>query len=320
MNINQLRSFVEIVKNNFNITNTAEKLYTSQPTISKQIKFLEEELNVSLFIRKNNTLLALSPIGKQIYQIASNVVGQIEKIKDVVTKEEQAVNLHIATTYTQIRYKLPDVVDKFRVIYPNVSIHFHQGEPTQIADMVKHGEVDFAIGTEFMHFYADLLTLPCYRWTYSVIVPKNHPLEDIECMSIEDLARYPLITYVFGFREHSALNRVFYQSGIIPKVVLTATDAEIIKHYVRLGVGVGVIATAALDDRDLTDLSIIHLDSLIPPSFTYICLNQRAHMKNYMYDFILLYAPHLDKNTIQRCEQWQEVDCSQAVLDNLPML
>ncbi|MDX7990716.1 LysR substrate-binding domain-containing protein [Xenorhabdus littoralis] len=322
MNINQLRSLVEIVKNNFNITSAAEKLYTSQSTISKQIKFLEEELNVSLFIRKNNSLLELSPIGKQVHQIASNVIAQVEKIKNMVAEEDQGqeVNLHIATTHTHIRYKLPQVVDKFRGIYPNVSIHFHQGAPAQLADMVRHGDVDFAIATESMHFYSDLLTLPCYRWTRSVIVPKNHPLVDAECITLEELASYPLITYVFGFSQHSMLDMVFYQSEVIPKVVLTATDTDIIKHYVRLGLGVGMIATAALDDRDRADLHIINVDHLIPPSFTYVCLNKRSHMKNYMYDFILLYAPHLDKNTIQSCEQSQQVDCSQVVLDSLPML
>ncbi|WP_340618480.1 LysR substrate-binding domain-containing protein [Xenorhabdus entomophaga] len=320
MNINQLRSFVEIVKNNFNITSAAEKLYTSQPTISKQIKFLEEELNASLFIRKNNNLLALSPVGKQVHQIASNILGQVEKIKNMVAEEEQVVNLHIATTHTQIRYKLPHVVEKFRVMYPNVSIHFHQGTPAQLADMVRQGEVDFAIATESIHLYSDLLMLPCYRWARSVIVPKNHPLVNVEYITFEDLVGYPLITYVFGFTEHSTLDIVFHQSGMRPKIALTATDTEIIKHYVRLGLGVGMIATAALDDRDLADLHIINADHLIPPSFTYVCMNQQVHMKNYMYDFILLYAPHLNKNTIQLCEQGQQIDCSQMVLDNLPTL
>ncbi|MDX7986062.1 LysR family transcriptional regulator [Xenorhabdus sp. 12] len=322
MNFNQLKSFVEIVKNNFNITNTAEKLYTSQPTISKQIKFLEEELNVSLFIRKNNSLLALSPIGKQVHQIASNVIAQVEKIKNVVAEEEQeqVINLHVATTHTHIRYKLPRVVDQFREIYPHASIHFHQGTPAQLADMVRHGDVDFAIATESMHFYSDLLTLPCYRWTRSVVVPKNHPLTDLESITIEELASYPLITYVFAFMDDSTLHTVFYQSGVIPKVVLTATDTEIIKHYVRQGLGVGVIATAALDEEDMEKLDIINVDHLFPASFTYVCMNKREYLKNYMYDFILLYAPHLDKNTIQLCERWQQVDCSQSVLNSLPLL
>lgn len=139
MNINQLKSFVEVVRNDFNITNAAEKLYTSQPTISKQLKILEDELSVSLFVRKNNNLLALSPMGKEVHKIASDILGQVDKIKSIVAEEDRnkKVDLHIATTHTQIRYSLPNVIDHFRRYYPNISLHFHQGAPAQLAEMVK---------------------------------------------------------------------------------------------------------------------------------------------------------------------------------------
>ena len=232
MNINQLKSFVEVVRNDFNITNAAEKLYTSQPTISKQLKILEDELSVSLFVRKNNNLLALSPMGKEVHKIASDILGQVDKIKSIVAEEDRnkKVDLHIATTHTQIRYSLPNVIDHFRRYYPNISLHFHQGAPAQLAEMVKNGDVDFAIATESMHLYEDLITLPCYRWTRSLLVPYDHPLAslpDDQQVTIEQLGQYPLITYVFGFTRGSKLDKVFYKNHLKPQVALTATDTEI---------------------------------------------------------------------------------------------
>nr|WP_314267243.1 LysR substrate-binding domain-containing protein [uncultured Moellerella sp.] len=322
MNINQLKSFVEVVKNDFNITNAAEKLYTSQPTISKQLKILEEELSVSLFTRKNNNLIALSAKGEQVHKVASDILAQLDKIKSIVTEDDsgQKIDLHIATTHTQIRYTLPIVIDKFKAMYPNVSLHFHQGAPAQIAEMVKNGDVDFAIATESMHLYEDLITLPCYRWTRSVIVPHSHPLAAIEHISIEDLAMYPIITYVFGFNGRSKLDKVFYQHDLSPNIALTATDTEIIKFYVKRGIGVGVIATVAFDRSDEESLRCINIDHLVQSSYTHICLNKHTHLKDYMYDFISLYAPHIDKNTIQLSEQLQPINHPAELYQSLPLL
>ncbi len=322
MNINQLKSFVEVVKNDFNITNTAEKLYTSQPTISKQLKILEDELNLSLFNRKNNNLISLSEKGEQVHKVASEIIAQLEKIKSIVTEDDvgQKINLNIATTHTQIRYKLPEVIDKFKALYPNVSLHFHQGAPAQMAEMVKNGDVDFAIATESMHLYEDLIILPCYRWTRSVVVPHEHPLTQLEHITIEDLAAYPLITYVFGFNGRSKLDKVFYQHNLTPNIALTATDTEIIKYYVKRGIGIGVIATVAFDESDQDTLTCINIDHLVQPSYTHICLNKHTHLKDYMYEFISLYAPHIDKNTIQLSEQLQSVSHPAETYQSLPLL
>lgn len=325
MNINQLKSFVEVVKSDFNITNAAEKLYTSQPTISKQLKILEDELNVSLFVRKNNNLLALSPMGKEVHKVACDILGQIDKIKSIVVEKDRnkQVDMHIATTHTQIRYSLPNVIAYFRQHYPNISLHFHQGAPAQLAEMVKNGDVDFAIATESMHLYEDLVTLPCYRWTRSVLVPYEHPLallpED-EKVTIEQLAQYPLITYVFGFTRGSRLDKVFYKNNLKPKVALTATDTEIIKFYVKQGLGIGVIATVAYDKEDHDKLKCINIDHLVQSSYTHICLSKYTHIKDYMYEFISLYAPHIDRNIIQVPDKWETQWHSKEVYENLPDL
>ena len=305
MNINQLKSFVEVVRSDFNITNAAEKLYTSQPTVSKQLKILEDELNVSLFNRKNNNLLSLSPIGEEVHRVACDILAQFDKIKSLVSHEDTTTkqNLRIATTHTQIRYKLPKVIERFNARYPNISLHFHQGAPAQLAEMVKNGDVDFAIATESLHLYDDLLTLPCYQWSRSAIVPHD------EQLTIQELAHYPLITYVFGFTGRSKLDQVFYQNHLTPNVVLTAVDTEIIKFYVKRGAGVGVISTVAFDPAEDSDsLRCINIGNLVKPSYTHICISRHTHLKDYMYDFISCYAPHLALNYIPQPEQWLPVD------------
>lgn len=314
MNINQLKSFVEVVRSDFNITNAAEKLYTSQPTVSKQLKILEDELNVSLFNRKNNNLLSLSPIGEEVHRVACDILAQFDKIKSLVSNEDSTIkqNLRIATTHTQIRYKLPKVIERFNARYPNISLHFHQGAPAQLAEMVKNGDVDFAIATESLHLYDDLLTLPCYQWSRSAIVPHDHPLAQHEQLTIEELASYPLITYVFGFTGRSKLDQVFYQNHLTPNVVLTAVDTEIIKFYVKRGAGVGVISSVAFDSQeDSETLRCINIGNLVKPSYTHICISRHTHLKDYMYDFISCYAPHLDLNYIHQPEQWLPAEQSE---------
>lgn len=201
------------------------------------------------------------------------------------------------------------MIERFNARYPNISLHFHQGAPAQLAEMVKNGDVDFAIATESLHLYDDLLTLPCYQWSRSAIVPHDHPLAQNEQLTIQELAHYPLITYVFGFTGRSKLDQVFYQNHLTPNVVLTAVDTEIIKFYVKRGAGVGVISTVAFDPAEDSDsLRCINIGNLVKPSYTHICISRHTHLKDYMYDFISCYAPHLDLNYIHQPEQWLPVD------------
>lgn len=318
-----MKSFFEVVKNDFNITTTAEKLYTSQSTVSKQLKMLEDELNVELFIRKNNKLIALSNEGKKIYDIVSDILYQLIKIKNITSDENvgKVTELHIATTHTQIRYNLPNVIERFKNKYPNIALHFHQGAPAQISEMIKNGDVDFAIATEAMYLYEDLITIPCYCWTRSIIVPHEHPLAKLEeRVTIHQLASYPLITYVFGFNGQSKLDKVFTEYKIKPNISLTATDTDIIKHYVRRGMGIGVIATTAFSEEDKIDLCCINIDHIVQPSYTHICLNKHKRLNNCMYEFISLYAPHVDKNMIQLAERNKRNKFDEHVYQALPSL
>lgn len=278
MNIARLKNFTEIVKNNFNISATAEKLYTSQPTLSKQMKMLEEELG-----------------------LARGVVAQVEQIGQLSLGDQLATSgvLRIATTHTMARYKLPAVITEFSRRYPEVSIQLHQGAPAQLAQMAQNGDVEMTIATESMHLFDELATVPCYRWGRSVVVPHGHPLLDCQPLAMADLARYPLITYVFGFTGRSKMDKAFGRHGLSPRIVLTATDSDIIKHYVRLGMGVGVIATSAFDEGDRESLVCLNIDHLIASSVAHVCLRRHAHLRDYMYDFIHLYAPHVSRETVQ---------------------
>lgn len=194
---------------------------------------------------------------------------------------------------------MPAVITEFSRRYPEVSIQLHQGAPAQLAQMAQNGDVEMAIATESMHLFDELATVPCYRWGRSVVVPHGHPLLDCQPLAMADLARYPLITYVFGFTGRSKMDKAFGRHGLSPRIVLTATDSDIIKHYVRLGMGVGVIATSAFDEGDRESLVCLNIDHLIASSVAHVCLRRHAHLRDYMYDFIHLYAPHVNREAVQ---------------------
>ena len=231
MKLQQLRYIVEVVNNNLNVSATAESLYTSQPGISKQVRMLEDELGVQIFGRSGKHLTHVTDAGGDVINIAREILAKVESIKAVArehTLPDQG-KLNIATTHTQARYALPDVIQGFMTKYPKVSLHMHQGTPSQISDLAAKGEADFAIATEALHLYNDLVMLPCYHWNRSVIVNKDHPLSKKGSIDISDIAKYPLVTYVFGFTGRSELDQAFERAGLTPKIVFTATDADVIK-------------------------------------------------------------------------------------------
>ncbi|MBZ6066115.1 LysR family transcriptional regulator [Aeromonas schubertii] len=302
MNIARLKNFTEVVRNGFNISATAERLYTSQPTLSKQMKMLEDELGLALFTRRGKNLVGLTPAGERVMELAKGVVAQVEQISQLSLGEQLATSgvLRIATTHTQARYTLPSVITAFHHRYPEVAIHIHQGAPAQLAQMVQSGDVEMAIATESMYLFDELAAIPCHRWGRSVVVPHGHPLLECQPLSMADLARYPLITYVFGFTGRSKMDKAFGRHGLSPKTVLTATDTDVIKHYVRLGMGVGVIASVAFDEGDRESLVCLNIDHLIASSATHVCLRRHQHLRDYIYDFIHLYAPHISRETVQQ--------------------
>lgn len=302
MKLNQLRYICEVARRDLNVSAAAEALYTSQPGVSKQIRMLESELGVQIFERSGKHLTQVTPAGQEILVAAERILGDVRNIRGIAQDhvDESRGSLAIATTHTQARHALPPVVQTFRKRYPNVSLHMHQGTPTQIADQAARGTVDFAIATEGMELFEDLVMMPCYRWNRSVVVPKGHPLLDKQPLTLEALAAYPLVTYVFGFTGRSKLDKAYRERGLTPNVVFTATDSEVIKTYVALGLGVGIIASMAFDpDRD-TEIAAIDASHLFDPSITNIGFRRGAYLRGYMRDFIHMFAPHLTEDVVNR--------------------
>ncbi|AWB67672.1 HTH-type transcriptional regulator CysB [Saccharobesus litoralis] len=321
MKLQQLRYIVEVLNHNLNVSATAESLYTSQPGISKQVRMLEDELGVQIFGRSGKHLTHVTPAGGDIINIAQEILSKVESIKSVArehTLPDQG-KLNIATTHTQARYALPDVIKGFMGKYPKVSLHMHQGTPAQISDAAAKGEADFAIATEALHLYNDLVMLPCYHWNRSIVVSKDHPLAKLRDVSLSDVAKYPMVTYVFGFTGRSELDQAFSDAGLDPKIVFTATDADVIKTYVRLGVGVGVIATMAIDEMSDKDLVAIDASHLFKPSTTKIGFRKGTFLRQYMYDFIERFAPHLTKDVVEKAIMLKNADDIDAMFADLKL-
>ncbi|QHB16585.1 HTH-type transcriptional regulator CysB [Mannheimia pernigra] len=311
MKLQQLRYIVEIVNQNLNITEAAEVLYTSQPGISKQVRLLESELGINIFERNGKHVKGLTPTGEKIVAIARELLVKAQNIKSVA-QEQTLPNkgvLRIATTNTQARYMLPDVIEKFKARYPEVSLHLHQGSPSQIYDALMAGEVDLAITTEAQYLFEEAILLPCYWWNRSVIVKLNHPLaafvNQSKNLTVEELGKYDLITYTFGFTGQSDLDQAFNKEGILPNIVFTATDADVIKTYVRLGLGVGIMASMAHTEAD-KDLVAINASHLFQSSMTQIAFKRGAFLRNYMYDFINYFSPHLTRVQVEKAEQLRD--------------
>ncbi len=302
MKLQQLRYIVEVLNNNLNVSATAEALFTSQPGISKQVRMLEDELGIQIFGRSGKHLTHVTSAGQEVINIAQQILSKEEGIKAVAREHTQPDEgrLRIATTHTQARYALPEVIQGFIKKYSKVSLQMSQGTPAQISDAAAKGEADFAIATESLHLYNDLVMLPCYHWNRSIQVRKDHPLARKQDLSIVDIDALPILTYVFGFTGRSELDAAFEKAGAEPKIAFTATDADVIKTYVRLGVGIGVIATMAIDPKIDSDLVTIDASHLFKASTTKIGFRRGSFLRGYMFDFIERFAPHLTKDIVTR--------------------
>lgn len=300
MKLQQLRYIWEVAHHDLNVSATAQALYTSQPGISKQIRLLEDELGVEVFARSGKHLTHVTPAGEVIIEMAGEILRKAETIKRVAEEfnNETQGSLSVATTHTQARYVLPSVIGSFRERYPDVSLHMNQGSPTQIARLAAEGEADFAIATEGLDHFADLIMMPCYRWNRSIVVPKGHPLAERERPSLEEVAEHPIVTYVFGFTGRSRLDEAFKARGLTARVVFTATDADVIKTYVRLELGIGIIAGMAVDEELDDDLVAIDASHLFEDSVTHIGFRKGTFLRRFMYDFIESFAPHLDRERV----------------------
>ncbi len=305
MKLQQLRYIWEVAQHDLNVSMTAQSLYTSQPGISKQIRLLEDELGVEIFSRSGKHLTRITPAGKAILLIVGEILRKCETIKQVALEftDEAKGQLSIATTHTQARYRLPPVINTFIRRFPQVSLHMQQGSPEQIAAMAAQGRADLAIATEAMEHFEDLILLPCYRWNRSIVVPKGHALSRMHKIALTDLVRFPLVTYTFGFTGRSRLDDAFSQQGLSPHVVFTATDADVIKTYVRLGLGVGIIASMAFDQHNDQDLQAIPAGHLFEPSTTVIGIRRGMFLRGYMYAFIQEFAQHLTRERVDQAMQ-----------------
>jgi LysR family transcriptional regulator, cys regulon transcriptional activator len=306
MTLQQLKYLLAIADSGLNITAAAERLYTSQPGISKQLKLLEQELGVQLFTRKGKSLVAVTPAGRDVIARARKITREVQNIRSLAREMsgEQEGTLSIATTHTQARYVLPDVLREFRERYPKVNLELHQGTSEQIAELVGANRVDFAIATGSRELYPSLVILPCYDWDRIILVPRGHPLTTVPPpIDLATLADYPLITYVFSSTGESSFKRAFAARGLEPQVVFTARDADIIKTYVRMGMGVGVVASMAYECADEKDLVPLDAIGLFPRVTTWLGFRRDSVLRGYMVDFVSLFAPQLPSDLVRRAAE-----------------
>jgi len=314
MKLQQLRYLLAIVDNGLNITAAAERLYTSQPGVSKQLKLLEEELGLQLFSRKGKSLDRVTSAGEQVIDRARAIMKEVDNIRSLASDyyQEEEGSLSIATTHTQARYVLPEIIGEFRKRFPKVNLNLHQGTSEQIADMVAANDIDFAIATGSRDLFADLMLVPSYHWDRSIIVPNAHDLCKLDRkITLHDLAKYPLVTYVFSFGGQSSLKRAFADEGLEPDVVFTARDADVIKTYVRMGLGVGIVASMAADCDDKKDLRVIEAEGLFPRSTTWIGFRKDSILRRYMTEFLQLFAPHVSTrklDEVRRARAQNDID------------
>jgi LysR family cys regulon transcriptional activator len=304
MKLHQLRYLAAVAQSGLNITAAAHKLHTSQPGVSKQIKLLEDELGFQIFVREGRNLTRITPAGQQVIERALRILQEAQSIRDLSTelRDEGRGSLSIGTTHTQARYVLPDVIREFRGRYPQVRLNLHQGTSEQIAEMVASDRIDCAIATGSEQLFEDLTLLPCYRWHRVVIVPRSHPLAEGGRLSFKALAAYPLISYTFSFTGPSSLHEAFARAGLVPNVAITARDADVIETYVRLGLGVGIVAHMAINEDD-PDLKAIDAAHLFPAHTTWIGFRRGTLLRKYMYEFAQLLAPHLERRLVDRAHR-----------------
>ena len=300
MNLQQLRYLAAVVDHGLNVSDAAEALYTSQPGISKQIRQLEDELGVEVFVRQGKRLAQLTPAGAIVVATARRALTELANLKRVADefRSEDEGELAIATTHTQARYVLPKVLQAFAARYPKVRLVLHQGNPRQVAEQTANGDADLGIATEALAEYPELATMPCYDWNRVVIVPKSHPLAKAKPLTLEAIARYPIVTYDFAFTGRTQTNAAFEAKGLAPNVVLTALDADVIKTYVALGMGVGIVAQMAFDPERDDEFACLPAAHLFAKSTTRLALRRNVFLRSYVYAFISLFAPQYDRRAV----------------------
>jgi LysR family cys regulon transcriptional activator len=301
MKLQQLRYLTEVARRGLNVSEAAEALHTSQPGVSKQIRALEDELGIQVFARHGKRLVAVTEPGKAVIAIAERILAEANNLRRAGEEfaNDKLGTLTVAATHTQARYALPKAVASFKRRYPNVELHIQQGNPTQICEQVLAGGADMAVATEMIDHYPDLVSLPVYQWNRVVVVPPQHPLLKAGPLTLEKLAQYPIVTYDFAFANRSLVQKAFESRGLKPNVVLSAQDSDVIKTYVELGLGVGILAKMAFDPRRDQTLKAIDAAHLFESSTTRLGIKRGAYLRRYVYEFIEMFAPHLPRSIIE---------------------
>jgi LysR family cys regulon transcriptional activator len=301
MNFQQLRIIRETVRQNYNLTDAANALFTSQSGVSKHIKDLEDELGVELFVRKGKRLLGLTDPGKELVEIVERILLDAKNIKRMAeqfSNREQG-RLTIATTHTQARYALPSVVTRFKKAFPQVHLVLHQASPGEIVSMLLDGQADIGIATEALEGTLELASFPYYSWNHAVIVPPEHPLEAIYPLTLEAIAEFPIITYHEGFTGRAGIDRTFANAGLIIDIAMSALDADVIKTYVELGLGVGIVASMAFNPARDSRLILLDSSHLFEKNTTSISVRRGHYLRGYAYRFIELCLPSLTEAAIR---------------------
>ena len=301
MKLQQLRCLTEVARRHLNVSEAAEALHTSQPGVSKQIRALEDELGVQVFVRHGKRLVSVTEPGKAVIAIAERILSEAQNLRRAGEEyaNDQLGTLTIAATHTQARYALPKAVAAFKRKYPKVELVLHQGNPTQICEQVIAGEADMAVATEMISLYPELVSLPVYQWNRCVVVPPKHPLLKGP-LTLENLAEHPIVTYDFAFANRSLIQKAFETRGLKPHVVLSAQDSDVIKTYVELGLGVGILAKMAFDPKRDLNLRAIDASHLFESSTTRLGIKRGAYLRRYAYEFIEMFAPQLPRAVVER--------------------
>jgi len=302
MNFQQLRSIRETARRGYNLTEVANALFTSQPGVSRQIRELEDELGVVIFERNGKRLTGMTEPGKGILKIIDRLLVEAENLQQASLDYagQNSGTLTIAATHTQARYALPKVVQSFRADFPDVRIALQQSAPDHIAEWVLSGKADIGIATEGLSQFPDLVSFPCYRWSHLIVVPDGHPLLGQSPIRLDDLAAFPLITYDVGFTGRGHIDAAFAAAGVKTDIVLTAMDSDVIKQYVTLGLGVGIVASMAFDHGRDKGLRAVEASHLFAPNVTRLAVRRGAYLREYAYRFISQFAPDLKREDVER--------------------
>lgn len=321
MKLQQLRFLSAVVRNNLNVSSAANELYTSQPGVSHQIKLLEEELDIEIFERSGKKLTGITPAGYAVLDHVDDLLVNVKNIKQAA-EEYSKFNkgtLSIATTHTQAKYVLPKVIKKFTEMYPHIELEIHQGNPRDMCKLAANNQVDFVVATEGMNNFDELQTIPCYRWNRYAIVPNEHHLAQQQDITLEDIASYPLLTYFMGICNESEMSKAFEEANLSPNVVFTATDSDVLKTYVSLNFGVGLIAEMACTESTRQDFSLIPVNHLFDSSINMLGFRHSRHIPEHQIAFINLLAPQFTTELLEDIIHTKDRETREAKINSYPI-